>query len=553
MRSHEIKNGPQRLAHRSLLRCLGLGDTELHQPLIGVVNGFNEIIPGHIHLCDLAREVKAGIYQGGGVPVEFPMIGVCDGLVMGHEGMKYSLPSRELIADSIELMARAHCFDGLVMITNCDKIDPACLMAAARLDLPTVIVSGGPMLPGRLHGRCIDVATAFEAAGRLVKGAISEKEAEEVEEAASPTAGACAGLFTANSMNCMIEALGMGLPYNGTIPAPYADRRGLSRRAGRAIVNLVAQDIRPSAIMTRQAFLNAISVDMAIGGSTNTLLHLMAVANEARVEMGLEDFDLISRKTPNLCRISPSGVHHIVDLHDAGGIPAVMALLAKEGLVDLRSLSVTGVSLEAAIADAAVLDHEVIRPFDKPYAVEGGLRVLFGNLAPRGAVIKTSALSQGWEGHRGPARVFESEEEAADFVFSGKAAEGHVIVVRNEGPRGGPGMREMLVLTSALAGMGLSEKVMLITDGRFSGASRGAAVGHISPEAAIKGPIAAVRDDDIIELDLESRELSLHLDESEIEARLKSFVPPQRELPAGYLRRYADRVGQADKGAVWEY
>jgi dihydroxy-acid dehydratase len=553
MRSHEIKNGPQRLAHRSLLRCLGFGDTELRQPLIGVVNGFNEIIPGHIHLRDLAREVKAGIYQGGGVPVEFPMIGVCDGLLMGHEGMKYSLPSRELIADSIELMARAHCFDGLVMITNCDKIDPACLMAAARLDLPTVIVSGGPMLPGRLHGRCIDVATAFETAGSLVKGAISEKDAEEVEEAASPTAGACAGLFTANSMNCMIEALGMGLPYNGTIPAPYANRRGLSRRAGRAIVNLVDQDIRPSAIMTRQAFLNAITVDMAIGGSTNTLLHLMAVANEARVEMTLEDFDLISRKTPNLCRISPSGVHHIVDLHDAGGIPAVMALLAKEGLVDLRCLSVTGVSLDTAIADATVLDQEVIRPFDKPYALEGGLRVLFGNLAPRGAVIKTSALPQEWKGHRGPARVFETEEEAADFVFSGKAAEGHVIVVRNEGPRGGPGMREMLVLTSALAGMGLSEKVMLITDGRFSGASRGAAVGHISPEAAIKGPIAAVRDDDIIELDLESRELSLHLDESEIEARLKSFVPPHRELPAGYLRRYADRVGQADKGAVWEY
>ncbi len=551
MRSDEIKRGPQRVAHRSLLRCLGLNGEDLERPLIGIVNGFNEIIPGHIHLRDLTQEVKAGVYQAGATPIEFPMIGVCDGLVMGHEGMRYSLPSRELIADSIELMTRAHCFDGLVMVTNCDKIDPATLMAAARLDLPAVVVSGGAMLPGRLGGQCIDGVTAFEASGRLAKGEISAEEAEEVEMAASPTAGACAGLYTANSMNCMIEALGMGLPYNGTIPAPFAARRVLARRAGRAIVSLVAQEIRPSAIMTQQAFLNAITVDMAIGGSTNTLLHLLAVAQEARVEIYLDDFDRISRATPNLCRISPSGDHHIVDLQEAGGIPAIMALLAQNGLVDLDCLSVTGTTLMEAIGDARVRDPGVIRPFERPYAPEGGLRILFGNLAPRGAVIKTSALSPGWRGHKGPARVFESEKAAADFVFAGKVVEGQVIVVRNEGPKGGPGMREMLVLTSALAGMGLSEKVMLITDGRFSGASRGAAVGHISPEAAVRGPIAAVRDDDIIELDLESRTLTLHLEESEIAERLETVTPIERDLPAGYLRRYAERVGQADRGAVW--
>jgi dihydroxy-acid dehydratase len=551
MRSDEIKKGPQRVAHRSLLRSLGIDVEDLQLPLIGIVNGFNEIIPGHIHLRDLTQDVKAGVYQAGARPIEFPMIGVCDGLVMGHEGMKYSLPSRELIADSIELMTRAHCFDGLVMITNCDKIDPATLMAAARLNLPAVVVSGGAMLPGRLGGCCIDGATAFEAAGRLAKGEISTKEAEEVEMAASPTAGSCAGLFTANSMNCMIEALGMGLPFNGTIPAPYAARRILARQAGRAIVHLVERDIRPSAIMTRQAFLNAITVDMAIGGSTNTLLHLLAAAQEARVELCLDDFDQISRKTPNLCRLSPSGDHHIVDLQEAGGIPAIMALLAKRGLVDLNCLTVAGTSLREAIGHASVLNHEVIRPFDRPYTPEGGLRILYGNLAPKGAVIKTSALSPGWRGHRGPARVFESEETAADFVFEGKVLEGQVIVIRNEGPKGGPGMREMLVLTSALAGMGLSEKVMLITDGRFSGASRGAAVGHISPEAAVRGPIAAIRDDDVIELDLKSRTLTLQLGGPEIAARLKRFTPPQRDLPAGYLNRYAERVGQADKGAVW--
>ncbi|MBW2618731.1 MAG: dihydroxy-acid dehydratase [Deltaproteobacteria bacterium] len=549
MRSDQIKKGRKRGGQRSLLRCLGLGDEELDRPLIGVVNGFSEVIPGHLNLSELSSDVKAGVFQAGGTPLEFPMIGVCDGLVMGHEGMRHSLPSRELIADSIELMTRAHCFDGLVMVTNCDKIDPACLMAAARLDLPSVILSGGAMLPNRLAGRKIDLATAFEAAGKLSQGMIGADEARAIELSACPTAGSCAGLFTANSMNCMIEALGMGLPYNGTIPAPYSERRILARRAGQAIVGLVDGDIRPSAIMTRQAFLNAIAVDMAIGGSTNTLLHLMAAAQEAGVALGLDDFDRISRQTPNLCRISPSGGHHIVDLHQAGGIPAVMALLASQGLVDLDCLSVAGKSLKEAIGQAPVLEREVIRPLADPYAHQGGLRIIYGNLAPDGAIIKVSALPPEWPGHQGPARVFESEEEAADFVFGGQVEEGQVLVVRNEGPKGGPGMREMLALTSALAGQGLGEKVMLITDGRFSGATRGAAVGHIAPEAAAGGPIAAVQDGDIIELDLEARELRINLDAAEIETRIKSYAPPKREL-TGYLGRYADQVGQANTGAV---
>ncbi|MGD9125544.1 MAG: dihydroxy-acid dehydratase [Desulfarculaceae bacterium] len=552
MNSEEIKKGPQRVAHRSLLHCLGLAPEELDKPLIGVANGFNEVIPGHIHLRELTQEVKAGIYEGGGVPLEFPMIGVCDGIVMGHAGMRYSLPSREMISDSIELMTRAHCFDGLVMVTNCDKIDPACLMVAGRLDLPAVIVSGGAMLPGRHQGQDIDVANAFEAAGKLVQNQIGPHEVEAVEQCACPTAGSCAGLFTANSMNCMIEALGMGLPFNGTIPAPYAQRRVLARRSGRAVMDLVKKDIKASAIMNHQAFLNAVAVDMAIGGSTNTLLHLMAAARSAGVDLSLDDFERISAMTPNLCRISPSGGHRIVDLHHAGGIPAVMKLLADKGLVDLNCLSAAGGTLGEVMGQAPVLDHEVIRPLDDPYTAQGGLRILYGNLAPKGAVVKTSALPPGWTGHQGPARVFECEEDAADYVFAGKAEKGQVLVIRGEGPKGGPGMREMLVLTSALAGMGLSEEVLLITDGRFSGASRGAAVGHIAPEAAAGGPIAAVRDDDIVELDLTSRELKLHRDEAEISAAIQQYQPRQDDKLPGFLRRYAQNVGGADIGAVWQ-
>lgn len=551
MISDQIKKGPQRVASRSLLRSLGLDDEDLKKPFIGVVNGFNEIIPGHMHLRDLTEAVKAGVNQAGGVPMEFPMIGVCDGIVMGHEGMRYSLPSREMICDSIELVARGHCFDGLVLITNCDKIDPACLMAAARTDLPTVIVSGGAMLPGSNKGEELDVVSVFEAAGKLALGTISEEECTAVEKEACPTCGSCAGLFTANSMNCMIEALGMGLPFNGTIPGPYSSRRVLARQSGRAVVKLVEEGITPSKVMTRQAFLNAITVDMAIGGSTNTLLHLMAAAQAAGVELTLEDFDRISKKTPNLCRISPSGAHKIVDLHQAGGLPGIMNQLAAAGMVDLDCLSAAGGTVGEAINGMSVSDTSVIRTNEDPYADQGGLRILYGNLAPKGSVIKVAALPDDWTGHQGPARVFESEEEAADFVFDRKVEEGQVLVIRNEGPQGGPGMREMLALTSALAGMGLGEKVMLITDGRFSGASRGASVGHMAPEAAAGGPIAAVRDDDIIELNLEKRELNLLVDQAEIEARIKEYKTPERDLP-GLLRRYAANVRGADVGAVWK-
>ncbi len=551
LKSDRVKKGPQRVAHRSLLCGLGLGHEDLDRPMIGVVNGFNEIIPGHMHLNGLVKEVKAGVYQAGGIPQEFPMIGVCDGIVMGHEGMHYSLPSRELIADSIELVARAHCFDGLVMVTNCDKIDPACLMVAARLDIPAVIVSGGAMLPGSFQGRAVDAVNAFEMSGRLVEGSIDPQEVALFEQAVCPTAGSCAGLFTANSMNCMIEALGLGLPYNGTIPAPFSQRLVLARRSGRAVVDLVKRDIRPSAILTRQAFLNAITVDMAIGGSTNTLLHLMAAAHEAKADVSLDDFDSISRRTPNVCRLSPSGKHHIVDLHRAGGIPAIMTRLEEAGMVDLSALSVSGVSLAQSFGSVSVLDDGIIRPLDDPYSDQGGLRIIRGNLAPGGAVIKTAALPVEWKGHQGPARVFECEEDAAEYVFGNGVKAGDVLVIRNEGPKGGPGMREMLALTSALAGMGLGEKVLLLTDGRFSGGSRGASVGHIAPEAAAGGPIAAVRDGDMISLDLDQAALTLEKDQASIDALAADYKAPEKDLP-GLLVRYRNNVAGADKGAVFK-
>ncbi|MEJ2023828.1 MAG: dihydroxy-acid dehydratase, partial [Deltaproteobacteria bacterium] len=512
MKSDIVKHGPERIPHRSLLRCVGLDSGDMDKPLIAVVNGFNEIIPGHIHLGELAEAVKQGVWAAGGVPLEFPMIGVCDGIVMGHSGMRHSLPSREIIADSIELMVRAHAFDGVVMVTNCDKIDPACLMAAARLDMPAVIVSGGPMLPGRhKSGEAFDLAGAFEAVGKLANAEMNEADALYVEKEACPTAGSCAGLFTANSMNCMIEALGMALPMNGTIPAPFHQRKTLARASGRAVVHLMERGITTRQIMTRRAFLNAIAVDMAIGGSTNTLLHLLAAANSMGVELTLDDFDQVGTRVPNLCRISPSGAHRIVDLHYAGGIPAVMRRLADNGHVDLSSLSVAGGGLDAAIGPARVVNDQVIRPIEAAYAAEGGLRILYGNLAPSGAVIKVAALPDAFTGFTGPARVFECEEDAAEYVFRGEVQEGTVMVIRNEGPKGGPGMREMLSLTSALAGMGLGEKVLLLTDGRFSGASRGASVGHVAPEAAAGGPIAAVADGDTITLDLNARTLDVAL------------------------------------------
>jgi dihydroxy-acid dehydratase len=551
MKSDELKKGPQRVAHRSLLHCLNLADDDLNKPLIGVVNGFNEVIPGHLHLNDLIKEVKTGIHQSGGGALEFPMIGVCDGIVMGHSGMRLSLPSRELIADSIELMASAYQFDGLVMVTNCDKITPACLMASARLDLPIIVLSGGPMLPGYYGGKILDVNSTFEAAGKLKTGTATESEVLKIQNNACPTAGSCAGLFTANSMNCLTEVLGMGLPYNGSIPAVYSARRVLARKAGRAVMSLVENEISALKILTRPAFLNAITVDMAIGGSTNTLLHLMAVANEAGVDLKLDDFDEISRKTPNLIRLSPSGADHLIDLDRSGGIPAVMKELCKSNLLDLSTMTVTGKTLGQNLEEATMIQPSIIRDIDNPYSREGGLRIIYGNLAPNGGVIKVSALPDGYNGHSGPAKVFECEEDAADFVFEGKVKEGDVLVIRNEGPKGGPGMREMLVLTSALSGMGLTGKVMLITDGRFSGASRGAVIGHISPEAPAGGPIAAVKDNDIIELDLKSQTLNLKISENEIEKRISAYTPPKKENVSGYLKRYAKMVGGAEKGAVW--
>ena len=553
MKSDVVKKGPARIPHRSLLRCLGLDTEDMGKPLIAVVNGFNEVIPGHVHLRELSQEVKNGIWSAGGVPQEFPMIGVCDGIVMGHGGMRFSLPSREMIADSIELMTRAHAFDGVVMVTNCDKIDPACLMAAGRLDMPAVIVSGGAMLPGhKKTGESFDLAGAFEAVGKVTSGEMDEMEALQVEIEACPTAGSCAGLFTANSMNCMIEALGMGLPGNGTIPAPFHQRKAIAKASGRAIVKMVEKGITSRQIMTRQAFLNAITVDMAIGGSTNTLLHLLAAANSTGVKISLDDFNELGSKVPNLCRISPSGPDKIVDLYYAGGIQGVMRRLADAGFLDMSCLSVAGGTIDEAVGDAQVSNNKVIRTIEDPYAAEGGLRILYGNLAPKGAVIKVAALPVDFPGFKGPARVFECEEDAAEYVFAGKVKEGDVMVIRNEGPKGGPGMREMLALTSALAGMGLGEKVLLLTDGRFSGASRGASVGHVAPEAAAGGPIAAVRDGDIIELDLRGRKLSVELDEATIKERAAAYTVPEKEGLTGYLRRYSRLVGGADEGAVWE-
>ena len=553
MKSDVTKKGTARIPHRSLMRCVGLDSEDFGKPLIAVVNGFNEIIPGHIHLGELAREVKYGIYAAGGVPQEFPMIGVCDGVVMGHGGMRHSLPSRELIADSIELVTRAHAFDGVVMITNCDKIDPACLMAAARLDIPAVIVSGGAMLPGRRKtGESFDLAGAFEAVGKVNSGEYSQEDALYVEMEACPTAGSCAGLFTANSMNCMIEALGMGLPMNGTIPAPYHQRKLLAKAAGRAVVNLVNKGITAGQIMTRAAFRNAIAVDMAIGGSTNTLLHLLAAANSAGIDLSLDDFNELGSKVPNLCRISPSGPDKIVDLHHAGGIPGVMRRLADAGYLDLSCLSVAGGTIDEAIGSAEVSNNQVIRTIENAYAAEGGLRILYGNLAPKGAVIKVAALPTDFTGFKGPARVFECEEDAAEYVFEGKVKAGDVMIIRNEGPKGGPGMREMLALTSALAGMGLGEKVLLLTDGRFSGASRGASVGHIAPEAAAGGPIAAVQDGDMVELDIKNRSLSVELTDQVIAERAAAYQTPPKEGLTGYLKRYAALVGGADEGAIWQ-
>jgi dihydroxy-acid dehydratase len=531
---------------------MGLTDAEIERPLIGIVNAHNELIPGHIHLNTLAEAVKAGVRLAGGTPLEFPTIGVCDGLAMNHVGMKYSLASRELIADMIEVMAIAHPFDALVFIPNCDKIVPGMLMAAARLNIPSIFVSGGPMLAGRYRGRDVSLSTMFEAVGAAQAGRMTETELAELEECACPGCGSCAGMFTANTMNCMTEALGMALPGNGTIPAVSAARVRLAKQAGMRIMELLEENIRPRDIMTTTAFLNAVAVDMALGGSTNTCLHLPAIAREAGVELDLSTFDAISRRTPQICKLSPAGSQHIQDLDEAGGIPAVMHELYRHGLIDGSALTVTAKTVAENVSGREVRRREVIRPVEDPYSPEGGLAVLYGNLAPEGAVVKKGAVLPEMMQHEGPARVFNSEEDAFAAIMGQRIKPGDVVVIRYEGPRGGPGMQEMLSPTAALAGMGLDSSVALITDGRFSGASRGASIGHVSPEAAAGGLIALVEEGDIIAIDIEAGKLELKVPEEEIARRRARWQAPPPKITSGYLARYARMVGSGARGAVLE-
>ena len=551
MRSDAMKKGLERAPHRSLFRAMGYTDAELARPFIGIANSANEVIPGHIHLNRIAQAVKEGVRMAGATPLEFSTIGICDGIAMGHEGMKYSLGSRELIADSVEVMAMAYPFDGLILIANCDKIVPGMMMAMARLNIPAILMSGGPMLTGSHRGKETDVITVFEAVGKVAAGRMSVEELTELECAACPGPGSCAGMFTANSMNCLSEALGIALPGNGTIPAVDAARVRLAKEAGNKIVELIQQGITPRSILTKEAFANAIGVDMAFGGSTNTTLHLPAVAYEADLRIDLEIFNQISSKTPHLCSLSPGGPHHLQDLHRAGGIPALMRELAKGKLLTMDCLTVTGHKVKENIKSAAILDPEVIRPLEDPYHPTGGLAILFGNLAPDGAVVKASAVDAGMLKNQGPARVFESEEEALKVILAKRIKKGEVIVIRYEGPKGGPGMREMLAPTSAIAGIGMDKEVALITDGRFSGGTRGAAIGHCSPEAAEGGPIAIVKDGDIIEIDIPAKRLHLQLTEEEIKHRLKQWKAPEPRIKSGYMYRYAQMVSSASTGAVF--
>ncbi len=550
MRSDRMKKGIERAPHRSLFKALGLTDEEIHRPMIGIANSANEVIPGHLHLHHISEAVKTGIRIAGGTPLEFFTIGICDGIVMGHEGMKYSLSSRELIADSIESMAMAYPFDGLVLIPNCDKIIPGMMMAAARLNIPTILVSGGPMLTGEFQGSEIDFITVYESIGKVKTGAMTEKTLMEIENCACPGVGSCAGMFTANSMNCLSEALGLALPYNGTIPAVFADRIRLAKKSGIQIMDLVKKELTPSKIFTEKAFENAVTVDMAFGGSTNTSLHLPAIANEAGIKLSLKTFNKISERTPHLCNMSPGGPHHLQDLHRAGGIPALMMELTRKGLIYQDPMTVTGKPIGENIRGKRILDPEVIRPIEKPYHPKGGLTVLFGNLAPEGAVVKQSAVDESMLKHRGPARVFNSEEEAIKVILDNKIKKGDVVVIRYEGPKGGPGMREMLAPTSAIVGVGRDQDVALLTDGRFSGGSRGAAIGHISPEAAEGGPIAVVREGDQIEIDIPKKRLNLLISDEELKRRLSKWKPPKKEL-TGYLKRYSKLVTSAHTGAIF--
>ncbi len=552
MRSDSVKTGTAQAPHRSLFNALGYTEEERRRPMIGIVSSYNEIVPGHMNLDKIAEAVKMGVAMAGGMPVVFPAIAVCDGIAMGHIGMKYSLVTRDLIADSTECMAMAHGFDGLVCIPNCDKNVPGLLMAAARLNIPTVFVSGGPMLAGHFHGQKKSLSSMFEAVGSVAAGTMTMEELTQLEESVCPTCGSCSGMYTANSMNCLTEAIGMGLRGNGTIPAVYSERIRLAKHAGMQIMKLVEKNIRPRDIMTAEAFENALTVDMALGCSTNTMLHLPAIAKEAGVELNLEIANRLSERTPNLCHLAPAGPTYMEDLNEAGGVYAVMNELSKKGLLHTECLTVTGKSIGEEIQNCPNRNTQVIRPIENPYSRTGGIAVLKGNLAPDGCVVKRSAVVPEMLTHVGPARVFDCEEDAIAAIKGGDIKPGDVVVIRYEGPKGGPGMREMLNPTSAIAGMGLGSSVALITDGRFSGASRGASIGHVSPEAAVGGPIALVKEGDSIRIDILKNELQLLVSDEELETRRKALKPFEDKITTGYLGRYSKMVTSANKGAILE-
>ena len=552
MRSDSVTKGMQQAPHRSLFNALGLTEEELSRPLVGIVSSYNEIVPGHMNLDKIVAAVKTGVAMAGGTPIVFPAIAVCDGIAMGHVGMKYSLVTRDLIADSTESMAMAHAFDALVMVPNCDKNVPGLLMAAARLNIPTVFVSGGPMLAGHVKGQKRSLSSMFEAVGSHAAGTMTEEEVKEFEDKVCPTCGSCSGMYTANSMNCLTEVLGMGLRGNGTIPAVYSERIKLAKHAGMQVMEMLKKNIRPRDIMTKEAFMNALTMDMALGCSTNSMLHLPAIAHEAGVELNMEIANQISEKTPNLCHLAPAGPTYMEDLNEAGGIYAVMKEISKKDLLNLDCITVTGKTVGENIADAVNRNPEVIRTIDNPYSETGGIAVLKGNLAPDTGVVKRSAVVPEMMVHEGPARVFDCEEDAIEAIKSGKIVAGDVVVIRYEGPKGGPGMREMLNPTSAIAGMGLGSSVALITDGRFSGASRGASIGHVSPEAAVGGPIALVEEGDSIRINIPENRLELAVSDEELERRRAAWKPRAPKITTGYLARYASMVTSGNRGAILE-
>lgn len=552
LRSAKVTQGVERAPARSLFYAMGYTKEELEKPLIGVVSAHSEIVPGHYHLDKIAEAVKAGIRMAGGTPIMVPSIGVCDGIAMGHEGMKYSLPSRELIADSVETMAMAHCFDGLVLVPNCDKIVPGMIMAAVRLNLPAIICSGGPMMAGLAEGEEISLSKLFEAVGARKADIIDDAGLEEYEQGACPGCGSCAGMYTANSMNCLSEALGIALPGNGTIPAVHSGRIRLAKESGRAIMHLVEKNIKSRDIINNASIKSAIACDMALGCSSNSVLHILAIANEAKANIKLEDFQEISSKTPNLCHLAPAGNSHIQDLNTAGGIPAVMNQLMKANLIDKKLITVTGNTVENNVKDCYVKNYNVIKAIDEPYSQTGGIAVLWGNIAQEGAVVKRSAVAEEMLVHSGPARVFDGEDDAIKAIYAGKILPGDVVVIRYEGPKGGPGMREMLNPTSALAGMKLDKTVALITDGRFSGASRGASIGHVSPEAARGGLIGLINEGDIVEIDIPLGKLNVKVSDEEFEQRKKTYQAPESKITGGWLLRYQRNVSSASKGAIME-